>query len=360
MKKPLLQQVTCRAELVWSNENDIFKPCHIWKVFPTENNVVSIPLLIATSEKTSPRELLFLSNNVVSFPSWFQTFSHDSLVEHPRESRLQLQLQLQRQLQLQQNDMSGALLQESSGASSPGLEIGDEPFLAQSPTLLTFPPQGPPSVSDTKMDSEDMDVDQPSVFTKEHLNPFAEEDTLHQIYSRVHHKVNNEDNLKGIVKDQDLLEFLTLLPLPAVPKGRGSRGGAKGYSCSFPQCANTEPIARKDRAVHHVLGHFGAKPFQCDYCPFRFLRKADLERHRRRNATCPGRTQPEVALPATQQNHDYTRLTAIDPDSANSLGHLTSTATTHRLDTESNSPIGIGHDMHIKNGKEDFEWTITS
>lgn len=89
VKKSLLQTVSCTAELIWSNMNEIEKSSHIWRVFPTDDSALSIPLLIVTSERTSPKQLSFLSKNVVTFPSWFQTISHNALVEHRRSQHHQ-------------------------------------------------------------------------------------------------------------------------------------------------------------------------------------------------------------------------------------------------------------------------------
>ncbi|PVG03959.1 hypothetical protein CPB86DRAFT_793310 [Serendipita vermifera] len=158
--------------------------------------------------------------------------------------------------------------------SSPGMETGNQTPLPPSPSFS--------SLSSPNQSEADMNygVNTPS---HDQFNPFLEIPHLHELFERICLIVASGQYDESIKKNEDVAEFLIERLLPSTSKGKGSRGGKESYSCAFPGCGTL--CSRRDRGVDHVLIHFGARPYRCKYW---FLRKADLERHKVRNGTCPG------------------------------------------------------------------------
>jgi hypothetical protein len=94
-------------------------------------------------------------------------------------------------------------------------------------------------------------------------NPFTEDPIRHEAFERIRLIVANGDEGTSIEKNEDVRKFLIERLFPQPERGRGSRGGVRSYMCAFPGCG--EDIPRRDRAINHVLIHFGARPYRCAY-----------------------------------------------------------------------------------------------
>jgi hypothetical protein len=131
------------------------------------------------------------------------------------------------------------------------------------PSPLTLHPQSP-IFSDMSYEESEPGNALPQGPQGLQVNPFVGDQFRHEAYERLSRIFANEEEDEAIKKkNKDVLKFLNERPLRPSERGKGSRGGVESYSCAFPGCG--EKIPRRDRAIDHVLIHFGARPFRCTF-----------------------------------------------------------------------------------------------